>query len=174
MANSSLEKGGVIIEFALIFPIFLLIIFFYLDILFVLWNSSISQWFLWRATRLESTQILSSQQLLDTLTTTGLGQSILFNTTLLNSNNLHINFINALGDTVSLPANFSANNNQVNCQLHNTSCINSVMLQLCQGSVPSCQNLNAPFSLYGLNTSFNLTINQLTLIRPLEAAGGFY
>jgi len=172
MTKTSSEQGSVIVEFALILPTYLLIILFYLDVLLVLWDSSMSQWVLWRATRLESTQILSSQQLLDTLTTNSLGQNLLFNSTLLNSNNIHINFINTLGATVSLPANFSPSTNQLNCQLNNTFCIRSVMLQLCQGNITPCQNPNSPFALYGLN--FNLVMNQLTLIRPLEAAGGFY
>jgi hypothetical protein len=41
-----------------------------------------------------------------------------------------------------------------------------------QGAITPCQNLNSPFALFGLN--FNFVMNQLTLIRPLEAAGGFY
>ncbi|KXW55226.1 hypothetical protein LHV13_02440 [Ferrovum sp. PN-J185] len=172
MANTSSEEGGVIVEFALILPIYLLIIFFYLEVLLVSWDSSMSQWVLWRATRLESTQIVSPQQLLNTLTTNSIGQNLLFNSTLLNSNNLHINFINTIGETISLPANFSPSNNETNCQLNNSFCIRSVKVQLCQGAVTPCQNLNSPFALFGLN--FNFVMNQLTLIRPLEAAGGFY
>ncbi len=173
MNNRIQQQGSLIVEFALLLPIFLLMIMFYLYSALLMWDGFSSQWFLWRATRLESTTILSPSQLINTLTTNQLGQNIGFLNSLVSTSELTISLINALGENVAVPSHFSASSNQYYCQNNMlSSCITSLQLQLCQTGSTPCQSPSWLFSDFSLH--FSMPLNGLSFTRPIEAAGGFY
>ncbi|MDE2423526.1 MAG: pilus assembly protein [Betaproteobacteria bacterium] len=171
--NTRSQQGVMALEFALVIPIFLALVLFYWQSTLWLWDSMSNLWFFWRASRLESTVLLPTDQLITTLTTNSQGQSILLAQSMTNTHTLSISLINALGQFVQPPSNFSASTNQYNCQNNIlVSCYTAIELTLCQNASQACQSLSWQWQSFNFNITVPLTM--LSISRPIEAAGGFF